>query len=610
MSRTALWAAAVFAFFLIRPAAVVQLRHQAARSDPSWASNPANGRYAVLTPQVTGLRYTDEALYAARVNQVRLHGVPYTPYWREFRGVKHWLHEFLPYYLLAGAAATVGGDLNVAWTLLAAAVAAGWFLLWFALLRAASGRDDAALVPALFMSLFPDAGFWLLDLNLDPATQWTRWSSVFFSQGAAALPHYHRLYSMHLSFLLVCLYLIALWRVTTSAKPRAGAAFLLGLGSLALAYTHSFEYALTMGAVAFFPLALQAAGAPAPSRRAAWLALGGGLAAAAVYVLVERALRAPGDVELLMGLAHAVPSRRFHPLTLVHLAVGAWMWRQARRDPGARVRAAWLLLAAAQASAFCWRNGELVFGMDIQFFHVLPMAGTLGAAGLLLSASRAAAGWKPWRKLAPALVAALFIVGATRELGAARAGYRALGLPADVQNAYAWLNQNAPKDALLLTLSARVNMEAPIYTGVKVEAAPLNAPVLVLFDLPAYDARVARLLKTLRADPERFVAARRLPPAERVALYEKLSRAVLARGEVDLDALEPALWYHNEPGTEPFEARRARLLTLAETAEPLDGPYYVWLDERDRGLLKETPEKRGLAPVFRSGSVSLYSIPR
>lgn len=610
MSRTALWAAAVFAFFLIRPAAVVHLRHQAARNDPAWAAQPANGRYAVLTPQVTGLRYTDEALYAARVNQVRLHGVPYTPYWREYRELKHWLHEFLPYYLMAGAAAIAGGDLNVAWTLIAAAVAAGWFLLWFAVLRAAAGRDDAALVPALFMTLFPDAGFWLLDLNLDPATQWARWSSVFLAQGAAALPHYHRLYSMHLSFLMVCLYLVALWRVTTAAKPRPPAAFLLGLGSLALAYTHSFEYALTMGTVAFFPLALRAAGAPASSRRAAWLALGGGLAGAAVYVLVERALRAPGDVELLMGLAHAVPSRRFHPLTLVHLAVGAWFWSRARRESAGPARAAWLLLAAAQASAFCWRNGELVFGVDIQFFHVLPMAGTLGAAGLLLAAARTAAGWKPWKKLAPALVAALFLVGAARELGAARAGYRALGLPVDVQNAYAWLNQNAPKDTLLLTLSARVNMEAPLYTGVKVEAAPLNAPVLVLFDMASYDARVARLLKTLRADPERFVAARRLPPAERVALYEKLSQAVLARGEVDLDALEPALWYHNEPGAEPFETRRRRLLESARTAGPLSGPYLIWLDERDRPLLKKTPEQRGLAPVFQSGTVALYSIPR
>lgn len=612
MSRTAPWAAAVFVFFLIRPAAVLLLRHEAARVDPSWASNPTGGRYAVLSPQLVGLRYFDESAYAARVHQVQLHGVPYTPYWREYRGLKHWLHEFLPYYLMAAGAATVGGDLDAAWAVIAAATAAAWFLLWLLVLRGACGKDEAAVPLALLPSLFPDLGFWLLDLNLSPAVQWERWRSVFLPVGAHALPHYHRLYSMHLSFLMVCLFLAGLWKLAAAGRSRHAASLALGLGSLALAYTHSFEYALAMGALAFFPLAAEFFGLPREARRNAWLALAGGLAGAVFYVLLDRSLRAPGEVELLMKLAHAVPGRRFHPMTLVHLAAAAWMWARARREPDPAARPAWLLLACAQASAFCWRNAELVLGYDVQFFHVLPMAGTLAAAGFLLSLSRKAAASPGWRRAAPALCAGLFAFGAVRELGAARAGYRALGLPADVQAGYEWLDANAPKDSLLLSTSMRVNMEAPIRTGVKVEAAPLNAPVLVLFGMDEYVARVARLLKTLRADPAAFGAARWLEPGAKAEVYKRLCRGVVERGMVDLEAVEPSLWFYAEPGASAHStaAGRRRLVEEAAKAEPLRGPYYVWLDERDRAFLKEQPEQRGLAPVFRSGSVALYFVPR
>lgn len=608
----AFWAAAVFAVLMARPAAVALLRDRAARTDPAWASNPANGRFAVLTPHLIGTRYFDESAYAARVHQVQIHGVPYTPYWREFRGLKHWLHEFIPYYLMAGAAAIVGGDLNLAWVTTAAVVGAGWFLLWFFFLLWACGRDHVAVPLALVMTLFPDIGFWLLDVNLDAATMLARWKSAFLPVGAHALPHYHRLYSMHLSFLFVCLLLTGLWRLAIVQRPRSGAAVSLGLCFAAMAFVHSFEFALGMAVISILPFAAWAFGLPEKARRALWTALGAALAGAAAYALLDRSMRGPEDVRLLMKLTHAVPGRRFHPMTIIHLAAAAWMWSRARRERTPGGAAAWLVLASAQAGVFLWRNAELLLGLDIQFFHFLPMAGTLAAAGLLVALSRRLAASPRWtRRAALGAATAAAALAATRDLAYARSAYRELGLPADAQAAYEWLDANAPTDALLLTPSMRVNMEAPIYTRVKVEAPPLNAPVLVIFGMDEYLTRVARLLKTLRVDPARFADARWLPPAAKAAVHDRVTSSVMERGEADLDALEEALWFYAEAGAseQSASAGRRRLVELYGKSEPLTGPYYIWLDKRDRALLSELPERRGLRPVFARGSVSLYFVP-
>ena len=36
-----------------------------------------NGSFTLLVPELTALRYHDEALYTARVHQILLHGFPY-----------------------------------------------------------------------------------------------------------------------------------------------------------------------------------------------------------------------------------------------------------------------------------------------------------------------------------------------------------------------------------------------------------------------------------------------------------------------------------------------------------------------------------------------------
>lgn len=610
--RALLLAVLVFGVFLVRPLLSRCLRARDARRDPAaWAENRANGRFAVLLPGLYGTRYYDESAYAARVHQVLLHGVPYGPYWREHRRLKDWYYELIPNYVLAGFAALCGGDLNVAWLLVVAVVAGGWAALWFWIFSAWCGRDSIAAVLALFLSLFPDFNVWLLDINLDAGLSAWRWSSVFVQRGAVLLPLTHRLYSQHLSFLAVCLLLAALWRLAVEQRLRPVASLALGLAFSSLVLVHSFEYALAMSVVALLPFAAEAFGLRAV-RRNLWLCLAAALVGTAVYLAFQFSTSTELG-KLVPALPAAPGGRRFHPMTVVHLAIAAWAWMRARREASTARSAVWLVLGAAQAGAFLWRNMELLIGRDVEFFHMIPMSGVLGSAAIFLAFSESLARMKRWRRSTTlGAVAVLIAVALGREAAGAAASYRMLGLPRDIEAGCAWLSKNAPLDGLLLSPSLEVNMLAALYTPVKVETMPLDAPVQFVFSREQHLLRLARLLKTLRIDPDRFAAARWLTPASRRPLEDEAARAIVHEGRaITPELLEALVWFRGDfTATEKSVlAGRRRLKELYASAQPIAPPFYVWVNAHDRPLLLESPERWAGRPVFESGSVALYSIP-
>lgn len=591
--RAALAAAAsgVFALLLLRPAYMVQLRRAEAARDPAgWAALATNGRFNLLLPQLTAYRYFDESAYAARVRQVLLHGLPYSPYWKEFRQWKHWLPGAFLYYPMAAIAWLTGGDLTVAWALAVALFGAVWFLFYFAVFRLLSGREDAALFFALLSALFPDFYMWLLDVNFSPSLSARRWIEVFMQQASGLRPHMQRLPPTFLSYLLAAFSLAAVWRLSRAPSRRPAAAVVTGAVVGALALVHPFEHAFASATLGFFALAIFLVEGKSPAAWNLGVAVGVSAALGAAHMALVSPLSDPQNrpaLEAMIGLEYY---RRPHPVSLVHALAGLWAWRLWRREPDRDRRRAWLLLGCAQAAALACRNLQMLTGYSAQPLHFITLGSWAGAVLLVGAAARAlaSASWRTPRLLlvAGALATAWWL--AQEKLGAER-NYRLFGLPRDVEAGLAWVNGNVPKDGLLLTPSMEVNNTAPIYTSVKTHLQPLNAPILIMFTREYYLSRVASLLKTTGIDVERFIAQRWLPQPERDRVWARLERSQLLEQRLERELLEPALWFFNysygDQSDRPQREGRALLRRLYREARTIPPPFWLWLNRSDLPLL-------------------------
>ncbi|MBI5623856.1 MAG: hypothetical protein HY924_08765 [Elusimicrobia bacterium] len=607
-----LWAGLVFLILMFRPAYIAVLRAGGAEASPQeWVGVHTDGSFAVLLPELLHSRWYDEANYAARVQQVLLHDLPYSPYWAEFREPEHWLAGLLTYYILAAPAYLLGGDLNLAWLVTGALTGAAWFLLLHAVLRWWSGSDTAALPLALFSVLFPDVYFWLLDINLHWAVVQDRLLTTFFQQGSLVLPYFRRLPSYYLTFLLSCLLFLGAWHLSQSPERRPVGSVLIGLGFGLMSLVHYFEFAYGMAVLGLFAGAVLLSG---PSRLNRWniaVCLAAALTASAGYVLLQVVFVQTNLLSRAPDLAAIEHTRRPTPMAAVHLLLGGALWWAAKREADPGKRSAWLLLAAAQAAAFCARNGQVLTGWTAQPFHFIPMASFMGCAALFswVAARLGRASW--WT---PGLAAAAVLVvagwGLANEAVAARRTYRFCGHPSGVEAGYAWVRANLPKDGLVLTPSMTANTGLPLYTAAKVEVPPISAPVLIFYTKEEYLRRVARMLKTCRVDVERFISERWLLPGPAEELRRRASAAVNAAGRIDPDILEPSQWFfvysYMDRSDDLVLRGRARLRELYASEAPLEGRFWVWLNDRDRPLVVEQPEAWGAKKVFQVPGVSIY----
>src|SRR5262245_51519815 len=70
------------------------LRNKTASLFPEkWEKYPLNGPTNLLVPWIVG----DVVIYPAKVNQVRVHGLPYDPYIRENRNYLSWLPDIITF---------------------------------------------------------------------------------------------------------------------------------------------------------------------------------------------------------------------------------------------------------------------------------------------------------------------------------------------------------------------------------------------------------------------------------------------------------------------------------------------------------------------------------
>lgn len=602
----------VFFLLLFRPAYMARLRGQAeARMPEYWSKLPTNGRFRVPLPILAATRYHDEALYAARVRQILIHGVPRNPYWRDDPFAINWVKDCLPFYLLAAVAFAFGGDLTLAWTVSVALFGALWFLLAFVALRWWSGRDAVALPLALFSALFPDFYLWLLDVNFNPGILLERWSSVFFHAGTALLPEGHRLPFTHLSFLLVAALFWWTWRLLWTERASIPRFAALGLGYGAMVLVHPFEFLFVMMTLLVLWLAAMARKAPVEQRwnlTVACLAsavLPLGFAALLLFGVDERTRRE--SVEMVGSLK----THKFYLTSLIHV-LAAWLGGRAlarEAEPGRR--AAWWLLVASQLAAFVLRNAQVVMGFHLSPFHYIHLGSlTGGMMGLLwLSGVLAKRAW--WeRRLATAACAGLVALALAREKAAAEATYLMFGLPRDTDAALAWAAREIPKDGLVLTLSIATTKNVALFTKGKLVAPPGDSNVAGLFTDERFLGSVARLLKTCRADPDRFLAERWVLPERRAEVFRRVIYEQNLLHTVDLAAFETVDWFypylHRNASAEKVLEGRRLVKELYAKAEPVPRPFHLWVDAGDERFLTQDPASFGGTLAYVNDSVKVY----
>lgn len=605
-----LGALGVAVFLLLRPLYIVHLRHELRREDPAaWAKLPTNGSFRFLFPEMPN-RYHDELFYASCAREVLLHGRPYDPFLPDARGLGAWIQNCIPSYIMAGVAALCGGNLNFAWLVAVALLGAGWFYLFYVVFLFFGGKAEVAFPLALFSILFPDVYMWLLDVNFHLRDNLERWPHAFFQQHATLRPHFYRIPSGFLDLFLECLLFVGAWKLCLRKEKSPAFALLLGLGFGLTAWVHPFELAFSLSTTT----ALAGACWLWPEGRVrSWNAT---LAAAVSIVvgfscvaLAHHAVepQAWADHLSLLGVTH---SRRPYPVSAVHLAVAALGWALMRGEKEPARRAGWLVLAATQVGIFICRNSQVLFGFTVQPFHYIPIGSTLGCALLFSWLARELSARRWWKRGAGALASVVILFWALgNEKASAEATYKMYGMPQAEQAALDWAKANIPKDSYLLSLSVMTNAAIPLYTDAKVLAPPLiltTAP----FTLDSYFLKVARLLKTSRADVERFLAERwPLPSAAAPSIEpggleaEFFSPDAARRREASEWFFSWGPDFHDDAAVLRMQEKLKRL--AAETS-PLPGPFYLWVNAGDVHLMKRDPRAFGGTLAYSNESVSIY----
>ena len=273
---------------------------------------------------------------------------------------------------------------------------------------------------------------------------------------------------------------------------------------------------------------------------------------------------------------------------------------------------AWGLLVGAQGAVFLLRNMQVFLGFYIQILHYIPMGSLYGSLMLFLLLAHYLSQKDFWdHKVALTTTAFLLIWGLGNEITAAEQTYRFCGLPRHAESAFQWINEHAPKDALILSLSMETNESIPLYTHAKTQVPALGINYSGVFTKDKFLIRIAELLKTGRVDVERFIRERWLLHEQRRRVHGEIYKEQFYLGQVDPVKIEGAEWFYPyllEHGQEKIPAEQNRLRAFVREASPLGGPFYFWVNAKDKHLLSRSPASFGGKLVYQNPTVDLYYV--
>lgn len=581
-------------FVEVRYSDYLRKQHQT-QSPESWRTLSFNGSTNFLVPWVLG----ENELYAAKVNQIRLHGFPYDPFIRENRDFSSWIPNAATFYAIALMSLPFE-RIQTAWITIQYAVLLVWFCLLVLVFRkmADSPRADfpayllASLIPFCLSNVF-------MGLSLDfSCPNPGKWAWLLFNMGHMKLRAIEllRLGSPLVTqfFLLIWLSGIVLYLGRSPRRPvfLTAAIGLLGGG---LVLVHYFEWSYGMATLGvLWALSLF---------RSEWKEYRGSLsillAAACVTSLVFlKLVTAQVDPSVIArtGLEHA---RRFDLGSLLLLIVGGWAaWRAPSRGSGP-AKIFWALLGSALIAGFAAVNLSLLTGVYLQNFLYYRCAyfflSLVFSAWLLEKASVS----ERFNRSAGALVVLLLTVTLFNAKSFAEKHYRICALPLSWEQGLDWLNGRLAKDDKVLSLSPFVTRLLPVYTPAKLQVSdgfPVNSKMTTDANLE----RMAVMLKTLSVNPERFLAQWSSDPS---AIRELGSTG--ESGIAGVDRCWGIVLGHASSDQETFPSRIA---ADYPSAKPLDEPFYVWVNRWEKPWFEVPPERQpGLERVYQNEEVEIYA---
>lgn len=553
-----------------------------------------DGRFAVLG--TTGMENDDEVSYAARVQSAARRGWPGDPFVKDNPSRRIKAMDAATYGAL-GLLQRLTGDINLTWVAARGLCAAAWFLLVYALMMRAAASPALALCCAAFVTYFSYLltflflAAWPSDWSpLGPALGKAAWSLGSFgrTEGILRLPRPALTYA--------ALFAAGLALVRAAERRDWKATGLSGvLGGLML-YVR-----LDVGSTYLFAAAAFAA-LTAPRDRAAGLHLAASAALSMLLSLPWCLAYFPLDPSLLERVNLTVgrtPDWSVLPL----LALAAALWR--RTPPGSA--GLWFGCVLAGVAAAC--NVQLVLGHTTEPFHWKYFGNIhafLGAAvlahGALAPALRrllpGAGRLAPWA--AGAMTAGCLLQGVVY----AGVHFPFQALTKDTEAALAWLEKEAPRDAVVAAAGQEANLLVPAYTG---RYTLVSFPSPTLSDVPL-DENARRFLWVLRAlgtDAGRYLAdVRRLTAGRAEGVdFRRTFDPVLH--DLAYWSYAIAMWYP--------EAKTEALLRREEAAPggTVPVPDFLWVGATERAVAGPSfkPEGApGLTPAFRSPTVTLYRV--
>ncbi|MBI4385869.1 MAG: hypothetical protein HY551_00650, partial [Elusimicrobia bacterium] len=492
--------ASTFASFLLAPLYMTHLRQRFERQLPEiWANVTNNGPFTYVSPFLVSTRNHEEGVYAAKVTQIVRHGLPYDPHNAQDRSLRSWLFDSLMFYPLAPFAWLCGGDVQRGWILAHATFGTLWVLCLYILFLHITKDSRYSLFFATGTFFFIDSLEWIF-ISLLPGLARGNPGDMLFHLAARAAGEIQlmRLPTPGMTYLWLYASLAAVYALSLSPREKTVTALLAGTAVGLLCLAHFYEWVLGTTCLALAFGAARRADIPPAGRWNVAVAAAAAAFLSVSYYVLARHLTHDVMTDIIMRMGD-IRHRSFDAVSLFYFAYALFFFWQAKKRPGP-LRWLWTFGAVQILASALLLNIQMVLRYNIQFGH-FAVLGALSSAFLLMSRLAELQSLK--KRLQPhiyVLIAAIFGWVGLREKAWSDTHYKIFGTPRDVQDAAQWLNQNVPRNSLLLLISGtlteflplKVQMRYLVFNGAPSFGSPLPTDQNI--------QGLAAILKTVRAD--------------------------------------------------------------------------------------------------------------
>lgn len=542
-----------------------------------------DGSFAVIG--MWGLETSDEANYAARVQEAARHWIPGDPYVREATDARLVSMDFITYASM-GLVQRVIGDINLTWILLRWACAFAWFLLLYAMALKATEHRSLSLILAGFITFFSYTLTLLFLTQLD----WSALSPKGLGRMLWVMGAYGRTEGVlrlpRPGITYAALFGASLLMAKTAEPCGRRWAAWGGLAVGLLAYIRLDVWSAAMVASGILPIVegMRRRAVPWPLM----LAFSVGLLSSVPWMLTQL----PFDPALLAS-SGTIWGRRPDVTSLIYLAAFAGAWRWGRRPM-------LLWFGAVCFGVFVALNLQVITGYThATMFHWKYFGNIfvfLTATCLLLPRFLSGAA-----SFKPGLIACAMMGGLCLLQGVIFAGlrYPFQALPRDTEDALLWLKTHTEPDSVIASLGVEANTLIPVYAHNKTLMSYPN-PIASGVGVEENMRRLAYMLSLLGTGPERYIR-------ECVAGWKPAEERGLDRA-----AAERSRWRILYAFYTPLERIPAMLRRPPSeaTGKQFDADY-IWFGHLEKDFAAPSfPEAAPVAlePVYENPSVTIYRI--